>query len=829
MPQKLLILDLDGKFEKGFSAWLEVWQDGIPLARVQGRLSANPHLLAHYRQWQQRYSSLEAIFRALSDSHTGQITNSSERKNAIAACHDTAALVEQVLNQWLNHDPQFEPIRTQLLDTEKAFRLWIRTNQIWAQRLPWERWDVLQKKQAEVGLLISEYEVAQRQFKVRDRIRILAVLGAATDLKNLDKEQQILNEVAGRAGAEIVWETAPTPQRLNELLRQGKWDIFVFSGHSASTDEGIRCEIQLTQTARLEIPDFRFALREATAQGLRLAIFNSCDGIGLAHQLAAERGMALPHLVFMREKLPDAVAPKFLYHFLDVFTKNQSLYASIHTAQQILHDDWEQDYPSASWLPVVCTNPAEEAPTWHSLSTAITKRQQRRSLLKVLGVGLAIATLTMGVRELGTLEWLELKGYDLLMQQKPQEKTDDRFLIVTIDQQDMAYQDDQGMKRAQIPGSTRKRSLSGKALAILLQKLQPHKPAVIGLDILRPIAAQEDYSPLAQQLTKPKASNVIGICSDSEQIGPLPELPRSQVGFSEFPIDNSPDNSPGLVRRYTYQARFGEKVACLPSSSKQDYVPSFGVLIAKSYLASQNKDFNDDQLKRGILELNVVKANVGDLLQQNQGPYKSLENKTEAKSGRQFMLNFRRIADTGTDAIVKIAPPKTLQQVLAPDFNSASVQNKIVLIGVTEPRLDDFVTPFSKAKTETVSGVYVHAHAVSQLLDNLEDLENRRPQIILFWALWQEGFWVVVWAIAAGLVTWQVQRLKWLMLSNGLLLVVLGIGGILLFNLAGFWVPLVPTAIAIVLSAGVIRLGGWRGVIKAPKGLNMHKPRANQR
>jgi CHASE2 domain-containing sensor protein len=812
MPQKLLILDLDGKFEKGFSAWLEVWQDGTSLARVKGRLSANPHLLAHYRQWQQRYSALEAIFRALSDSHTGQITNSSERKNAIAACHDTAALVEQALNQWLNHDPQFEPIRTKLLDTEKAFRLCIRTNQIWAQRLPWERWDVLQKKQAEVGLLISEYEVAQRQFKVRDRIRILAVLGAATDLKNLDKEQRVLNEVAGRAGAEIVWETAPTPQRLNELLRQGKWDIFVFSGHSASTDEGIRCEIQLTQTARLEIPDFRFALREATAQGLRLAIFNSCDGIGLAHQLAAERGMALPHLVFMREKLPDAVAPKFLYHFLEAFTKNQSLYTSIHTAQRILHDDWEQDYPSASWLPVVCTNPAEEPPTWHSLSTAITKRQQRRSLLKVLGVGLAIATLTMGVRELGILEWLELKGYDLLMQQKPKGITDDRFLIVTIDQQDMEYQDLHGMKRAQ--GTTGKRSLSGKALAILLQKLQPHKPAVIGLDILRPIAAQEDYPPLAQQLAKAKASNVIGICSDSEQIGPLPELPRSQVGFSEFPLDNSPDNSPGLVRRYTYQARFGENVACLPSSSKQDYVPSFGVLIAKSYLASQNKDFNDKQLTRGILELHVVNANVDDPLQKNQGPYKSHENKTEVKSARQLMLNFRRIADTGTDAILKIAPPMPLQRVLAPgfNFNAGSVQNKIVLIGVTKPELDDFVTPFSKAKTEIVSGVYVHAHAVSQLLDNLE---NRLPQII-FLSLWQEGFWVLVWAITAGLVSWQVQRLKWLVLSNGLLLVVLGIGGMLLFNLAGVWVPLVPTAIVIVLSAGVIQLGGWRGVIKRP-------------
>jgi CHASE2 domain-containing sensor protein len=801
MLQKLLILNLDGNFEKGFSVWLEVRQGGTTLARREGGLSANPHLLALYRQWQQRYSALESIFRALSDSHTGQVTNSSDRKDAITACRETANLVEQELNQWLKHDPQFEPIRTKLLDTEQGFRLWIQTKQIWAQRLPWERWDALQHKQAEIGLLNAEYEVVQRQFKVRDRIRILAVLGAATDLKNLDEEQRILDEIAGRAGAEILWEREPAPQRLNELLRQGTWDIFLFSGHSASNNEGIRCEIQLTQTARLEIPDFRFALREAAAQGLRLAIFNSCDGIGLAHQLAAERGMALPHLVFMREKLPDAVAPIFLRYFLKSFTANQSLYSAVNKAQQILHDDWEQKYPSTSWLPVVCPNPAEGAPTWSTLSTAIVKQQKRRSFVKVLGVGVAIALGVMGVRETGILEPLELASYDFLMQNKPEVKTDDRFLIVTIDQKDMEYQDHEGMKRTQSQGSTRKRSLSGEALAKLLQKLQPHKPAVIGLDILRSIPAEDDYPRLTQQLDK--ASNVIGICSDSKQIGPLPELPIAQVGFSDLPIDDSA----GLVRRYAYQASFGENAPCLPSPSKQDYVPSFNLLIAKTYLASQNKDLDEKKLKRGILEVNVVNANVSDRLQQNQGPYKSSKNKREVKSARAFMLNFQRIADSGKDAIVKIAPPKSLQEVLSPNFREASVKGKIVLIGVTEPRLDDFLTPFNKEKTEVVSGVYIHAHAASQLLNNLEEGGLQ----ITFLTLWEEGVWVKSWVIAAGLVSWKLQRLKWLVFANGLLLLVLGLWGMLAFNLAGYWVPLVPTAIGIILCTGVIRLGVWRG------------------
>jgi CHASE2 domain-containing sensor protein len=727
---KHLTLELDGDFEEGIRTKLEVKNDirSLPQTIVRGKLSPNRGLLDLYRQWQQRYASLENLFRTLTHSEPDQVTHSSNRKDAIAACQSTAMLVEAELNRWLNTCETFAPIRNELLQVGQGFRLWVQTDNPWLQRLPWEKWDLLAAAGAEVALIVSEYSTAEREERTRDKIRILAVLGHATDLSHLKTDQEILDKIAGNAGAEIVWKQEPSAQVLNQLLRQGQWDILFFSGHSASTADGKRCEIQLTADHTLEIPDFRFALREAAQQGLCLAIFNSCDGVGLAHQLAAERGMALPHLVFMREKLPDVVSPKFLQAFLEAFTQNRSLYASVHEAQRILHDDWEREYPCASWLPVVCANPTEDPPSWDRLSRGAQKQRRWRSLRKAIAISLAAAAVVIGARELGGLESTELAVYDQMMQLKPKEQPDENLFVITIDQADLDYQDQQNMKRAVVPETGQKRSLSGEALSKILTKLKPYNPSVIGLDVKRPIMSTEDYPALAQQLKQ--TPNLIAICSAGDGVGPSPELPLSQIGFSDTAYDDgSSTDRLGRVRRYLYQAKFSEASTCLsPSSLKQAavspigcqsdvYASSFGLVIAQRYLAAKNKDFDCRKLGQGALEVNVGDATIKDWLQSTLGPYRA--QPSESQAGRQIMLNYRRMADNGVDAITKIAPSKSLRMVLDPSFKPESIRDKIVLIGVTRPGADDFLTPFSRSAQDGVPGVYLHAQAVSQLLKTM--------------------------------------------------------------------------------------------------------------
>ncbi len=58
-------------------------------------------------------------------------------------------------------------------------------------------------------------------------------------------------------------------------------------------------------------------LRKAISRGLQLAIFNSCDGLGLANDLAE---LNIPQIIVMRSPVPDLVAQEFLKHFLKAFS-----------------------------------------------------------------------------------------------------------------------------------------------------------------------------------------------------------------------------------------------------------------------------------------------------------------------------------------------------------------------------------------------------------------------------------------------------------------------------------------------------------------------------
>ena len=61
------------------------------------------------------------------------------------------------------------------------------------------------------------------------------------------------------------------------------------------------------------LEEIKKTLRSAISKGLKLAIFNSCDGLGLARQLA---DLNLPYIIVWREVVPDKSAQKFLQYFI---------------------------------------------------------------------------------------------------------------------------------------------------------------------------------------------------------------------------------------------------------------------------------------------------------------------------------------------------------------------------------------------------------------------------------------------------------------------------------------------------------------------------------
>ncbi|TAF39322.1 MAG: CHAT domain-containing protein, partial [Oscillatoriales cyanobacterium] len=148
-------------------------------------------------------------------------------------------------------------------------------------------------------------------------------------------------------------------------LRDEKgWHIFFFAGHSSTLPDGQIGEFEIGDSESISIDDLKNAMKIAIAKGLQLAIFNSCDGLGIANQLAK---LYLPQSIVMREVVADEAAQKFLQDFLTAFANNQSLYTSVREARRKLEDAKNKELPGISWLPVICQNPAVEPLRWKQL------------------------------------------------------------------------------------------------------------------------------------------------------------------------------------------------------------------------------------------------------------------------------------------------------------------------------------------------------------------------------------------------------------------------------------------------------------------------------
>ncbi|MBR8829052.1 MAG: substrate-binding domain-containing protein [Gomphosphaeria aponina SAG 52.96 = DSM 107014] len=312
-----------------------------------------PELGSSLHNWQLGYRSLEGVRNAatIRGIEVGLAAQYSpvEEKNAVKNC----------LNEWLEGgDSGWLKVRFELnaiagrLENsggEICFFLDVEDHQL--ARIPWQEWDLLQDQypQAEVAIRVRGRDDIQPILKY-DRVRILVVVGQSQGI-NTESDLNVLRNLEEK-GAEVVILNQPTRRELQAYLREEKgYHIFVYTGHSSSDEEGKIGYIELNDAEEpLSIDEFKLALKEAIKKGLQLAIFNSCDGFGLAHQLAK---LNLPRILVMREPVPDQVAVEFLKYFFEKFSQNKSLFSSVNQAKENL-EHWEGEYPGAMWLPTIC-------------------------------------------------------------------------------------------------------------------------------------------------------------------------------------------------------------------------------------------------------------------------------------------------------------------------------------------------------------------------------------------------------------------------------------------------------------------------------------------
>jgi WD40 repeat protein len=323
---------------------------------ISGTLPPNPQLKDTIAQWQLYYRSFRTT-----RIKANKVTIDASINKLRSACQELEQKLRSQLNAWLLSD-SFRSIRDKWLEElmNDEVRILVSTSNKSLLRLPWHLWDLVEKNpQAEVALsdFDSEPIVKLKTPTLRGKVRILAILGDSTGI-DIEEDKKLLENLSD---AETKFLVEPQRQNINDQLWEQEWDILFFAGHSRT--EGEQGRIYINQTDSLTITELKYALRKAVDKGLQLAIFNSCDGMGLAFEL---QQLQIPQVIVMREPVPDMVAQGFLTYFLPTFVKEQPLYLAEREARLRLHG-LEDKFPSASWLPVIFQNPANVPPTWNQL------------------------------------------------------------------------------------------------------------------------------------------------------------------------------------------------------------------------------------------------------------------------------------------------------------------------------------------------------------------------------------------------------------------------------------------------------------------------------
>lgn len=397
--------------------------------------------------------------------------------------------------------------------------------------------------------------------------------------------------------------------------------------------------------------------------------------------------------------------------------------------------------------------------------------QGRSNLYKLFIVSLAVAIFIICVRDMGILQPFELQAFDHLMTMRPIEQEDTRLLIITIDEADIKYQNQKQMSMQW--------SLSDQALTQLLKKLERYKPKTIGIDIYRDFPVNPDYPDLETKLRSDNRFFVPCKVSTSEKrpsdgISPPPEIPESRLSFSDFVAD---DNE--FMRRHLLHLTPPRTSLCTAQYA-------LSLQMALHYL--DTKGINAKILSNG--QLQIGKVNFRQLTSHTSG-YQNID-----ASGYQIILNYRSL-QSPLDIAQQISLRDILEDQIAPELIE-SLKNRIVIIGVTaSSAVDYWKTPHSSAANanqKQIPGIFVQAHAIAHILSAVLD---RRP-IIWWWDIWLESLWILGWSFLAGIVASYIHRPWYYTVAVAIKLLILFSICYFTISFMGGWIPLVPSALAII-------------------------------
>ncbi len=393
--KKQVLINLGaGNFDEGFR------QTTIQVQEIVGNRKDNliqldcdfPQSLSipnFYQAWQTSYDTIIKFSRTRNGFTKKQVTNVSIP--SIPECNRNTEALGESLNHWLN------PVKKQLeqaldISPEDEIDVVIQTEKISSeitqnilQKLPWHWLNLFaQDNFTDVALSFSNpkgnesiYSEEAPALTRPKRVNILCILGDSSNI-NVEADRRLLRKIPG---AYCVFIRQPTRSEFFELMLRERWDILFFSGHSETDKDADTGLLYLNPEEKLDIQEAKKAIEFNIEEykGMKLAIFNSCDGLGLARQLA---NLDIAQIIVWREPVPDEVAQEFLKYFLNYFTGvpdssdelalttlENSLYRSVQKARLKVQKYISKNnhLPKVSWLPVIHHNLAKDSISWKQL------------------------------------------------------------------------------------------------------------------------------------------------------------------------------------------------------------------------------------------------------------------------------------------------------------------------------------------------------------------------------------------------------------------------------------------------------------------------------
>jgi adenylate cyclase len=368
-------------------------------------------------------------------------------------------------------------------------------------------------------------------------------------------------------------------------------------------------------------------------------------------------------------------------------------------------------------------------------------------------IALGVTALTLLLRFSGVLQGFEWNLLDQFFRWRSLEPPDARIALVTIDESDLT-------KVGQWP-------LSDRILAQAIAKIKAQNPRAIGLDLYRDLPVEPGHADLVKLFES--TPNLFGVEKVIEpRIAPPPTLSRRhQVGFADQVVDGD-----GRVRR-----------ALLASGVRY----SLAVKLALHYLKAEGvnmKELGGEQVRLGKALFRRFEGNDGGYVRADSGGY-------------QILLNYR-----GPQANFSTV---SLKQVLNNQVPPNSFRARLVIIGTTAASLKDlFYTPYGGnlfSSPQRMAGVALHANIASQIISSA--LEGR--SLLCPWGKPLEWLWILAWAGVGAAVSWRLKSPTAIIASS-----VLAAGGLLgigyLAFLAGWWVPAVPSLLALWGAVGALAI-----------------------